>query len=56
MVELEVRKKHNASVLATKENGKLTPLAGSTHILNPSETLLILGSRKDMQKSLKSVM
>lgn len=53
VIDLEVRKKHDLNVLATKQNGVLTPLSGATHIFQANETLLILGARKDMQKFLK---
>lgn len=56
VVDLEVRKKHNVNILATKKDGVLTPLAGASHIFASDETLLILGSRKDMQKFLKNEM
>ena len=53
VVELEVRKKYDINVLATKKNGKLFPLSGAEHAFTADETLLLLGSRKNMQKFLK---
>lgn len=53
VVDLEVRKKHDLNVLATKKDGVLTPLSGATHIFRSDETLIILGARRDMQKFLK---
>lgn len=53
VIDLEVRKKHDLNVLATKKDGVLTPLSGATHVFRPDETLIILGARRDMQKFLK---
>ncbi len=53
VLALDVRKKYNINILATKKGGVLTPLSGPDHIFRADETLLILGARKDMQKFLK---
>ena len=53
VVDLEVRKRYNINILAVKKNGMLTPLTGATHVFSAGETLLILGSRRDMTKFLK---
>lgn len=53
VIDLEVRKKHDLNVLATKKDGVLTPLSGATHIFSSDETLIILGARRNMQKFLK---
>lgn len=53
VVDMEVRKRHGINILATKKAGALTPISGAEHVFASDETLIILGSRKDMQKFLK---
>lgn len=53
VLDLEVRKRHNVNILATKKNGSLTPLSGPEHVFSADETLLVLSSRRDMEKFLK---
>lgn len=56
VVELEVRKKFNINILATKTHGNLTPLNGVGHVFSANENLLLLGAKKDMQKFLKKAL
>lgn len=53
VIDLEVRKRYNINILAVKRKGMLIPLDGATHVFSAGETLLILGSRKDMTRFLK---
>jgi len=53
VLDLDVRKKFNINVLGTKKNGVLTPLSAIPHFFQADENLLIMGSRKDMQKFLR---
>lgn len=53
VVELEVRKRYGVNVLAVKRGGALTPLTGPDHAFSAGETLLLLGSRRDMNKFLR---
>jgi len=50
--QLCVRQKYHVNILATKEDGQLSPLPGSTHIFTNTETILILGHNRDIQKFL----
>lgn len=50
--QLGVREKYHVNILATKENGQLAPLPGAAHIFTNTETLLILGHNRDIQKFL----
>ncbi len=55
VIDIDVRKKHNLNVLATKNKEILKPLSDPGHIFSASESLLILASKKDIQKYLKKV-
>ena len=51
-VDLEVRKKHNINILATKQNGVVAPLSGGSHVFSNGERVLVMASDKDIQKFL----
>ena len=51
-VELEVRKKHNINILATKQNGVVAPLSGGDHVFVNGERVLVMASDRDIQKFL----
>ena len=51
-VDLEVRKKHNINILATKQNGVVAPLSGGSHVFSNGERGLVMASDKDLQKFL----
>lgn len=55
VIDIDVRKKHNLNVLATKNMEVLKPLSDPGHVFSASETLLILASKKDIEKYLKKV-
>ena len=52
IVQLAVRQKYHISILAIKRSGRLEPLPGPDHTFQRDETLLALGSNRDMQKFL----
>lgn len=52
MVELQVRQKYRINILAIKHSGKLELLPGPGHRFREDETILILGSNRDVQKFL----
>ena len=52
IMDLAVRQKHHINILATKLDGKLEPLPGPIHCFQASETMLILGDNRDIQKFL----
>ena len=55
VVELDVRKKFNVNILATKLRGKLSPMHGVGHVFSAEENLLLLGNKQDMHKFLKKI-
>ena len=50
VIELDVRKKYNISVIATKEGGKIKALPGTEHVFNNNETLILLGNMADVRR------
>ncbi len=51
-VELEVRKKHNINILATKKNGVVAPLSGNDHVFVRDERVLVMASDRDIHRFL----
>lgn len=51
--ELNIRKNYNLNVLGTKKNGKLSVIIDPNIPLSSDQTLLVLGSQKDIQKYFK---
>ncbi len=51
--QLDIRKKQKINIMAIKRNGELNLNITSDTILSDSETLLVLGRNKDVQKSFK---
>ncbi len=56
VLDVDVRKKYNLNILATKVMESLTPLSEPSHIFASNESLLILASKKDMQRFIKKVL
>lgn len=50
VIELDVRKRHHINLLATKQNHKLNTMITPDTKLSADETLLVLGSNRDIQK------
>ena len=48
--ELDIRKKYSISILAIKTDGKMNMAIGPDMELSSEDTLLVLGTYKDMQK------
>jgi len=53
VVDLAVRQRYHINILATKKGEQLDPMPGPNHAFQPDETLLVLGSNKDIQKFLR---
>lgn len=47
---LDIRKKHKINVIGIKEAGKLKLTISPDTVLEAGETMLVLGSNKDLQK------
>ncbi len=50
IIQLAIRSKYHISILAVKQNGVISPLPKPDHLLLANETLIIMGSNKDVQK------
>ena len=53
ILERAVRTRHKISILATKQNGKISPLPSPEHVFTADETLIIMGHNDDVQKLVK---
>ena len=53
ILEVDVRKKYNVSIIAIRENGKLNAAVTPGIILTEGKTLLVLGSYNDLKKCFK---
>lgn len=50
VVEIDIRRKYNVNIIATKKNGKINAVVTADTILSAEETLLVLGEYKAMRK------
>ena len=50
VVEIDIRRKYNVTIIATKKNGKINAVVTADTILSGDETLLVLGEQKAMRK------
>ena len=48
--EIDIRKKYNVNILATKHNGKMDMAVTPETLLSHDKTLLVIGEYKDLQK------
>lgn len=53
IINLRVRQEHKINILAVKYQGRLEPLPGPEHVFRPDETLLVMGSNKDLARFLR---
>lgn len=53
IIELNVRSKYNINILATLNEGILSPMPSPNHIFTPYERLMVLGEMKDIKKVAK---
>ncbi len=52
VMDLQVRQKYHVNILAVKTNGVLQPMPGPSYIFQLKDTVLVLGSNKNLQKFL----
>lgn len=52
VMELAVRQKYRINILGVKRDGQLDPMPGPDHCFSAGETILILGSNRDIHKFL----
>lgn len=50
VVEIDIRRKYNVNIVATKKNGKINAVVTADTVLSEDETLLVLGEYKAMRK------
>lgn len=53
IIELNVRSKYNVTILATLNEGILSPMPSPNHIFTPYERIMVLGEAKDIKKVAK---
>ena len=49
IVQLDIRKKYNVSILATKQNGIIYPMPSPDHIFESDETLMVLAENHSIR-------
>lgn len=52
VMDLQVRQQYHVNILAVKSNGVLQPMPGPKYIFQLKDTVLVLGSNKNLQKFL----
>lgn len=52
VMDLQVRQKYHINILAVKSSGVLQPMPGPSYIFKLKDTVLVLGSNKNLQKFL----
>lgn len=50
VVEIDIRRKYNVNIIATKKNGKINAVVTADTVLSGDETLLVLGEYKALRK------
>lgn len=53
LTNLDVRKRHNINILGTKRNGILNIALSADTVFSPGETVLVLGTSRDIKKCFK---
>lgn len=53
LTNLDVRKRHNINILGTKRNGTLNIALSADTVFSPGETVLVLGTSRDIKKCFK---
>lgn len=49
ILDLSIRTKYHVSVMATKKDGKIFPLPHPTHVFEEDESVMVMGSLKDIK-------
>lgn len=49
MIELSIRTIYHVSVMATKKDGKIFPLPHPTHVFEPDESVMVMGTAEDIR-------
>ena len=50
IAEIDIRRKYNVNIIATKKNGKINAVVTADTVLSEEETLLVLGDYKALRK------
>ena len=50
VAEIDIRRKYNVNIIATKKNGKINAVVTADTVLSEEETLLVLGDYKALRK------
>lgn len=51
--EANIRAKHSINILATKTNGKISPMPGADYMFKGDEHIIVMGKNTDIQKFIK---
>ena len=50
IAKLDIRKRYNINIMAVKEDGKMNMNVAPDTVLTDSDTMLVLGKNRDIQK------
>lgn len=50
IAEIDIRRKYNVNIIATKKSGKINAVVTADTVLSEEETLLVLGGYKALRK------
>ena len=53
IVELEIRSRYKVNILATVNEGVLSPMPSPNHVFTPYERIMVMGEEKDIKKVTK---
>ena len=48
--QIDIRRRYNVNIMAVKKNGKMNLTVTPDEVFDPDETIMVVGSYKDVQK------
>ena len=51
--QIDIRRKYGVTIMALKENGRMNLSVTPDSVLNPSDTMLVLGEKKALRKTFR---
>ena len=51
-IELNVRSRYNINIIATKKDGRITPISNADYVFKPEDHLIIAGNKRDSERLL----
>ena len=52
ILELNVRSRYNINIIATKKDGRITPISNADYVFGPEDHLIIAGNKRDSERLL----